>query len=187
VFRSDSVNQAPNSDAVLPEQQLESAQLDTSLTCNHTEALNTPAPTLDPELDTFIGSLAVPLQQPLLQDEPRLANTCAENTETNTSLDTQLESSTQRKSTRLAQKAADNVGKGYIQIAQELLVKKLGDLSGEEVTQNTTDFDYYAQYFQRPMEKNKMEAIKILIEEGGNKQKKGATLMKAATQVGLEA
>jgi hypothetical protein len=37
------------------------------------------------------------------------------------------------------------------------------------------------------MEKNKMEAIKILIEEGANKQKKGATLMKAATQVGLEA
>jgi len=37
----------------------------------------------------------------------------------------------QRKSTRLAEKAESRMGKGTIQIAQDLLIKKLGDLSHE--------------------------------------------------------
>jgi hypothetical protein len=99
------------------------------------------------------------------------------------------ESSIQRKSTRLAKKAAVNIGKGTIQIAQELLVKKLGDLAGEEDTQNTTDadFDFYAQHFEMPLEKNKMEAIKVLIEHSASMQKKGASQKKGTVQVGLDA
>lgn len=99
--------------------------------------------------------------------------------------------STQRKSTRLAQKAAINAGKDTIQIAQDLLVKKLGDLSGEEIEQEgkdlETDFDFYAQHFERPVKQITMEAIKILTEEGTKKQTKAGGTKKMTAKVGTEA
>lgn len=50
---------------------------------------------------------------------------------------------------RLAQKATANYGKGVIEIAQNLIVKKLGDLAGaanvvSDKNTNTQDFDLYA-------------------------------------------
>ena len=82
-------------------------------------------------------------------------------------------SSSKRQSSRLAKKAANNVGKGAIQIAQELLVKKLGDLSGMEKDPINDEFEFYALHFERPMEKNTMEAIQGLIEQVNTSQKKG--------------
>jgi len=51
---------------------------------------------------------------------------------------------------RLAQKAVANSGKGAIEIAQDLLVRKLGDLGGTDNAVSNKDpitedfFDYYA-------------------------------------------
>lgn len=54
-----------------------------------------------------------------------------------------------RHNMRLAQKATANYGKGVIEIAQNLIVKKLGDLAGaanvvSDKNTNTQDFDLYA-------------------------------------------
>jgi hypothetical protein len=70
-------------------------------------------------------------------------------------------------------------------VAQDLLVKKLGDLAGEEPASDKPDFDFYAQHFQRPINKDKMEAIKTLIEQSCKKQKKNNSSKKK--QVGLRA
>lgn len=56
---------------------------------------------------------------------------------------------------------------------------------GEENCNDESDFDFYAQHFERPMEKNKMEAIQTLIEQNNMKQKKGNSAKKM--QMGLEA
>jgi hypothetical protein len=62
-------------------------------------------------------------------------------------------------------------------VAQDLLIKKLGELSGAVIpkdnTQNPSDFDLYAQHFDNPLDKSKMEAIQVLIEQGVKMQKKG--------------
>jgi len=80
---------------------------------------------------------------------------------------------------RLAQKAVANSGKGAIEIAQDLLVRKLGDLGGTDNAVSNKDpitedfFDYYAQHFARPiLEKTTMGAIQNLIEQGTMIQKK---------------
>jgi ABC-type Fe2+-enterobactin transport system substrate-binding protein len=81
------------------------------------------------------------------------------------------------------------VGKDTIQIAQDLLIQKLGELSGEETNQDEadSDFDLYAQHFERPIDKSKMEAITVLIEEGNKKQKKSSANKRMTAQVGLDA
>ena len=106
-----------------------------------------------PSIDNFIESISRPLPQPLLgvhNPAPMLHQI---------PLVTPPPSSSKRQSSRLAKKAANNVGKGAIQIAQELLVKKLGDLSGMEKDPINDEFEFYALHFERPMEKNTMEAI----------------------------
>jgi hypothetical protein len=171
-------NQAPNSDQ-------NHDLLDNTADNNQVQTNNTSTLTQDSEVETFIDSITATLQEPLLEGVPRTPNTHGHNM----TISIPPESSIQRKSTRLAKKAAVNIGKGTIQIAQELLVKKLGDLAGEEDTQNTTDadFDFYAQHFEMPLEKNKMEAIKVLIEHSASMQKKGASQKKGTVQVGLDA
>jgi anti-sigma28 factor (negative regulator of flagellin synthesis) len=69
------------------------------------------------------------------------------------------------------------------------LIKKLGDLAGEEpaADEQEPDFDFYAQHFRRPIEKNKMEAIRVLIEEGNKKMKMGSITRKMTDQVGPDA
>jgi hypothetical protein len=58
---------------------------------------------------------------------------------------------------------------------------------GEETNQDEADFDFYAQHFERPIDKTKMEAIQMLIEQGNRKTKKSTNRKRMATQVGLEA
>jgi hypothetical protein len=71
----------------------------------------------------------------------------------------------------LAKKTETNVGKDAIQIAQELLVKKLStDKAVPQQTEN--DIDLYAQHFERPINKPKMEALQHLIEHGTKKLNK---------------
>jgi hypothetical protein len=123
-------------------------------------------------IDTFIDSISRPLPQPLLEE---YTTTPMAHQIPNSLHAVPPPSSGQRQSTRLAKKATSNLGKGAIQIAQELLIKKLGDLSGiaKEPTNGDFEFEFYAQHFERPMEKNTMEAIQELIEQGNISQKKG--------------
>jgi hypothetical protein len=97
------------------------------------------------------------------------------------------QTSTKRKSTRLRKKAELNEGRDTIQVAQDLLIKKLGDLAGEEINQDEADFDFFARHFERPIDKTKMEAIQMLIEHGNRKTKKSTNSKRMAARVGLEA
>jgi hypothetical protein len=108
-------------------------------------------------IDTFIDSISRPLPQPLLEE---YTTTPMAHQIPNSLHAVPPPSSGQRQSTRLAKKATSNLGKGAIQIAQELLIKKLGDLSGIAKEPTNGDFDT-------------MEAIQELIEQGNISQKKG--------------
>jgi hypothetical protein len=144
---------------------------------NQTENKTAPEAILpDLGLENFIESISLPVPQPLLQLE---LDALAANTPTTSNTRSRMHISTpcssQRKSTRLAKKKAEmNAGKDAIQIAQDLLVKKLGETPTVEAEpqQIATDFDFYAQHFERPINKPRMEAIKQLIEHGTKKQKK---------------
>jgi hypothetical protein len=125
-------------------------------------------------IDSFIESISKPIAQPILQTH-NSAGIGLQN------LQASLQSCpAKRQSTRLAQKTANNVGKDTVQIAHELLVKKLGDLSGETQEHISDDFEFYAQHFARPMERNTMEAIQGLIEQAYPGKKTGLNLLGAA-------
>ena len=51
--------------------------------------------------------------------------------------------------------------------------KKLGDLSPPTTQDEVDQFDFYAQHLERPLTKADMDAIKVLIEVGKNKKKRG--------------
>jgi len=53
------------------------------------------------------------------------------------------------------------------------LRSQLGDLSGMEKDPINDEFEFYVHHFERPMEKNTMEAIQGLIEKVNTSQKKG--------------
>jgi hypothetical protein len=127
-------------------------------------------------IDIFLNSITRPLPQPLLA--PRPQQTIVQEAHTPQSMN-------KHQSTRLAQKALANAGKGTIEIAQELLVRKLGDLAGtasdannntadaaSDANNNTADADFYMQHVARPVEKKTMEAIQVLIEHGAKVQEK---------------
>jgi hypothetical protein len=89
-------------------------------------------------IDAFLESISKPLPQPLLTQIPRqnLINHGAS-------------PPIKRQSSCLVQKAIANSGKGTIEIAQDLLIKKLGDLVGTDNTGANKppipdEFDIYA-------------------------------------------
>jgi len=84
----------------------------------------------------------------------------------------------QRKSIRLAEKSKTTQGKGAIQVAEELLVKKLGDLSPLATKEEADQFEFFAQHLERPLTKAKMDALTLLIEVGQQKNKKRGNLTK---------
>jgi len=145
------------------------------------------SPTNAQSVDEFLESISLPLQQPLIQEGFQTPHAQVVNTANRWGSQWHPQNSTQRKSTRLAKKAELNVGKDTIQVAQDLLIRKLGDLSREEINQDKTDFDFYAQHFERPIDESKMEAIQVLIEQGNKKLKKSSINRKMTAQVGLDA
>lgn len=128
------------------------------------------------DVDAFLDSITLPIEQPIIQRDLELSQAMATGPSNEPC---------QRKSTRLAQKAPLNVGKDPFQVAHDLLVKKLGELALEEPALDQPDFEFYAQHFERPINKDKMEAIQTLIEQGCKKQKKSNSSKKM--QVGLGA
>ena len=132
-------------------------------------------------IDAFLESISKPLPQPLLTQRPR-----------QNLIKNGASPPIKRQSSRLAQKAIANSGKGTIEIAQDLLIKKLGDLAGTDNTGANKPplpdkFDLYAQHFARPIEKTMMDAIQDLIEHGALIQKKSGNQGEAAVAPGLVA
>jgi len=131
---------------------------------------------ISPLIDSFIESISRPIMEPLLEVGTMTPLTQITRPTEKYPHNTAPPSSSKRQSIRLAKKAAANSGKDAIQVAQDLLIKKLGELSGADSpidnTQNSSDFDLYAQHFGNPIEKSKMEAIQVLIEQGAKMQNK---------------
>ena len=84
----------------------------------------------------------------------------------------------QRKSIRLAEKSKTTQVKGAIQVAKELLIKKLEDLSPLATQEETDQFEFFAQHLERPLTKAKIDALTVLIEVGQQKNKKRGKLTK---------
>lgn len=60
-------------------------------------------------------------------------------------------------------------------------------MSGNDDNENIPDHDFYLQHFNQPVDSHKMEAIKVLIDQGAKKQKKGIAQKKMAVAQVLEA
>jgi len=136
-------------------------------------------------IDNFLDSISLPIMQHLLDGGPMTPMTNSTRAIVPNQHINPTPSANKRHSSRLAQKAEANSGKDAIQIAQDLLVKKLGELSGSVVQQSSDEFDLYAKHFDRPIDKSKTEAIKVLIEEGIKQRKKGNNRKTATVAPGL--
>lgn len=73
---------------------------------------------------------------------------------------------TQRKSTRLADKAKLHPGQDSVQLAQRVLIKKLGELSPKNIMPTQPDFNTLVQHLPKPFTAMKMAAIQNLIDHG---------------------
>jgi hypothetical protein len=149
-------------------------------------------------IDDFIVSITRPLSPPLIQQQPSLNLEAQDsdvfNSSTMQSSQHQLpsfvpkeglparsprtpfrkqsKSNPQHKSSRLANKDKSKIGIGIIQVAQELLVKKLGDLSPKLEPSAADQFEQFAQHLDRPLTKANMEALEALVEHGQQLKKK---------------
>jgi hypothetical protein len=127
-------------------------------------------------IDGFIASISKSVPAPLI---PQVPEAIAEEEPNDIEMGNTSEPpprrsgfTPQRKSIRLAKKSETTQGKGAIQVAEELLVKKLGDLSPPRTQEEAVQFEFYAQHFERPLTKVKMDALSALIEAGQQKNKK---------------
>jgi hypothetical protein len=137
------------------------------------------------DIDEFLESISLSIQQPIFQETPQ--NPRVVNKKISKKNQREAEYSTQRKSTRLAKKAEVNVGKDAEQVAHDLLIRKLGELAGDESNPDEPDYEFYAQHFERPIELSKMQAIKTLIEQGNKRMQKSNIRGTMAAEVGLDA
>jgi hypothetical protein len=78
-----------------------------------------------------------------------------------------------RQSSCLTAKAQSRIGKNTLQIAQDLLVKKLGELSPVKQNFKGPDIESFSQFFDRPINKEKMETFQVLVDHGGKKPNNG--------------
>jgi hypothetical protein len=117
-------------------------------------------------MDKFLENITHHLEQPLLPTpsivfEPEQIDMVA---------DTDY---TQRKSSRLADKAKTRVGKDSMKLAQELLSKKLGELTTGQPSSSEANFDNFSQHFVKPINMVQMEALQVLVEHGTKLEKAG--------------
>jgi len=138
-------------------------------------------------LDQFLMGNTTPLPQPLLASHPTLKEhhtppevetpPCRASSLPNPTRDqTQSLHSEQRKSSRLADKTKETQGKRYGQLAQEVLAKKLGNLSPPTKISASDLFNSFAQHLEQPLTKQNMEALTVLVDHGIHpKKKKGRT------------
>jgi hypothetical protein len=117
-------------------------------------------------VDVFLQSISNPPDQPLLPN-PALP--------TDLNIEDDLDvNDTQRRSTRLANKMQARVGKDTMQLAQELLCKKLGELpvSPSCNEPNEPTVATFSQHLDNPINKITMDALQGLVEHGSMMIKK---------------
>jgi len=122
-------------------------------------------------VDLFLASISTEVDQPLLPDPATLNNPQPQPKFKSHRV---ASSVTKRKSVRLTAKAQSRIGKDTIQIAQDLLVKKLGELSPDNQAANIPNIESLSQHLDQPLTKNNMEALQVLVEHGAKKMKKGS-------------
>jgi hypothetical protein len=138
-------------------------------------------------IDDFLISISKPIPVPLLTEQPPGDNsrnvehindfpnhTPNSQSHMHHNIDNTNHSSPmqkQRRSSRLAKKAESTTGKGPIQIAEDLLVKKLNALSPKKILTELDVVEQLAQHFEQPLSERKVEAIITLVNHG--KQSKG--------------
>lgn len=114
-------------------------------------------------MDTFLESITSQLDQPLLPQpmpQPELLD------------EDLIQEHTQRKSTRLAKKASSRVGKDTMKLAQDLLSKKLGELTPESTSNREANFESFSQHLDKPLNNTEMEALQDLVDHGIKLEKK---------------
>jgi hypothetical protein len=107
------------------------------------------------------------LPDPIIQENHQILG-CPETTET-------APVTNKRQSSHLTAKAQSRIGKNALQIAQDLLVKKLGELSPVKQNFKGPDIESFSQFFDRPINKEKMETFQVLVDHGGKKPNNGGT------------
>ncbi|CAN6209190.1 unnamed protein product [Urochloa humidicola] len=118
------------------------------------------------DLTSFLNFVSGPPNTPILHTPPRANPQPTDIRPPPTNEPT----TQQRKSSRLADKAKANPGKGSIQLAQQVLINKLGDLVPDAQQKKDDNFDSLVQRLPRPFTKHTMEALQVLVEQG-NKPK----------------
>jgi uncharacterized protein YeaO (DUF488 family) len=66
-----------------------------------------------------------------------------------------------------------------MQLAQDLLIKKLGDLAPATETTIQANFNSFAQHFDQPLDNSKMEALTTLAEMSTGRKKVSAAAASA--------
>jgi len=134
-------------------------------------------------VDLFLTSISIEVDLPLLPDPATLNNPQPQPKFKSHRV---ASSVTKRKSVCLTAKAQSRIGKDTIQIAQDLLVKKLGELSPDNQAANIPNIESFSQHLDQPLTKNNMEALQVLVEHGAKKMKKGADPKKQGPATSME-
>jgi hypothetical protein len=112
------------------------------------------------DMTSFLNFIAHIPAAPILSTPPRV-NPIQQESHKN------AQTPSQRKSSRLAEKAKLQLRKNSIQLAQSILISKLGELSPKAADgAGISDFDTLAQHLPKPLTSMKMDAIQTLVEQG---------------------
>jgi hypothetical protein len=150
-------------------QQTDRTTVATNTTSEEAHPVNNADPVDD--LAMFVEFVSSTPSAPLLHTPPRVND--IQITQPNNS----MQPYQQRKSNRLAEKAKANTVTGSIQMAQRVLMNKLGELSPDLTSKANDNFEQMAHHSARPLTKTTMEALKVAVEQGNkllNKSKKKA-------------
>lgn len=118
-------------------------------------------------LEVFLNSITAPLEPSILPEPEPIRYTELESIDEDITID-----HNQRKSSRLANKAKSRIGKNTILIAQELLIKKLGELTPQKSISDELNLENFSQHLDYPLNKTEMEALQDLVEHGTKLEKK---------------
>lgn len=113
------------------------------------------------EMALFVEFVSSNPTTPKLHTPPRVNDT-----HSNEMPNSSTQPSQQRKSNRLAEKAKANPITRSIQLAQCVLMNKLGELSPRVLRNANGEFEQKARHLPRPLTKMKMEALKMAIKQG---------------------
>lgn len=75
------------------------------------------------------------------------------------------------------------MGKDTLTVAQDLLIKKLGELTPQQDDANVVNIESFSQHLDKPINKVEMDAIQELIEHGSKLEKRAGKNKVAARKM----